>query len=138
MKIETVNIKNELKKIKKKKRKPSRRKTMRNNNDLARNWMIKNGYEEIWLKPHTRFLDMVWKENVGTNHIQVLKYQAQDLWNCFDGIAWFKGKLVFLAIGDRWKKIDEIEKFTIGKSGFNILMLKVNKKKEVEIRLWEK
>jgi len=55
------------------------RERMRASNKLAVNHLLKNGYDEIWLKPHTARNDLV--------YCQDRKYLATDLWNLFDGIC---------------------------------------------------
>lgn len=104
---------------------------MRDNNNLAREWMIKAGYTEIWLKQHTRHLDTVWSHNASPNglELQLAKYNAQDIWNLFDGLAInSKGEVTFLAIGAQFKKIKELEQFLKGKKGMYVLMIKINRK----------
>ena len=52
---------------------------MRNSNRIAKEWMLKNGYDDIWFKQHTRHKDTIY-----TQHYN---YKATDLWNLFDGIC---------------------------------------------------
>jgi hypothetical protein len=52
---------------------------MRASNRKSVMWLLKNGYDEIWLKSHTRRSDLVY--TVGE------WYRALDLWNLFDGIC---------------------------------------------------
>ena len=54
------------------------RQRMRASNRKSVMWLLKNGYDEIWLKSHTRRTDLVY--TVGE------WYRALDLWNLFDGI----------------------------------------------------
>jgi hypothetical protein len=63
----------------KKERNMNNRERMRASNKLAVNHLLKNGYDEIWLKPHTARNDLV--------YCQDRKYLATDLWNLFDGIC---------------------------------------------------
>jgi hypothetical protein len=63
----------------KKERKMNNRERMRASNKLAVKHLLKNGYDEIWLKPHTARNDLV--------YCQDRKYLATDLWNLFDGIC---------------------------------------------------
>ena len=44
-------------------------------------WLLKNGYDEIWLKAHGRRQDLVYNRGEW--------YRALDLWNLFDGICFF-------------------------------------------------
>lgn len=104
---------------------------MRDNNTLAREWLINQGYSQIWLKQHNRHLDTVWDHNTAPEgqEMQVLKYMAQDMFNLFDGICFDKkGYLTFLAIGVAFKKIPQLETFLEGKKGFGVLMIKINRK----------
>lgn len=104
---------------------------MVDNNTLAREWMIKNGYTDIWLKQHTKFLDSVWSHNAASEgeEMQVTKYKAQDIWNLFDGLAIHPdGHVTFLAIGIAFKKIGELEEFLKNKKGIHVLMIKINRK----------
>ena len=120
--------------VKKKKRSPKKktnRDLMRDNNTLAREWMIKQGYTHIWLKQHTKHLDTVWDHDASPeeNFPQIVKYQTQDIWNLFDGLAIHaNGTVTFLAIGVAFKKIDQLEKFLEGKKGIHVLMIRVNRK----------
>jgi len=118
-------------KRKRKRKAKTRRDKMRDNNTLAREWLINKGYTQIWLKQHTRHLDMVWDHNTAPEgqEQQVLKYMAQDMWNLFDGICFdSNGTLTFLAIGITFKKIPELEAFLEGKQGFDVKMIRINRK----------
>jgi len=55
------------------------RQRMRASNKRAVDHLLKNGYDDIWLKPHSARNDMV--------YCQDRKYLATDLWNLFDGIC---------------------------------------------------
>ena len=112
-------------------KKKSNRKVMVDNNTLAREWMIKQGYTDIWLKQHTKHLDHVWGHDASPDEgiLQVTKYMAQDIWNLFDGLAIHPNKTVtFLAIGVVFKKIKELEQFLEDKKGMCVIMIRVNKK----------
>ena len=123
----------------KKSKQPTKRDVMRSNNDIAREWLIEKGFVEIWLKQHNRFLDTVWKQNNSSSGLQILKYKAQDMYNCFDGIAWLKGKLTFLCIGMEFKKEEVIEDFIKDKNGFDVLMIKVSPfTRNVTTKEWKK
>jgi len=118
-------------KKRRKAKKKTRRDKMRDNNTLAREWLIKKGYSQIWLKKHDRHLDMVWDHNTAPDGEEpiVLKYMAQDMFNLFDGICFdIRGRLVFLAIGTAFKKIPQLETFLEGKWGFRVVMIRVNRK----------
>lgn len=52
---------------------------MRASNRKVKDWLLENGYDDIWFKPHTKRTDTVYTQH-GT-------YLATDLWNLFDGIC---------------------------------------------------
>jgi len=114
------------------KRKPKRtkRQKMVDNNTLAREWMMKQGFTQIWLKQHTMHLDYVWSHNASPdeNILHIEKYAAQDIWNLFDGLAIKDGTVWFLAIGVVFKKVKELEQFLEDKKGMCVIMIRVNKK----------
>jgi len=60
-------------------KKLNNRERMRASNKLAVNHLLKNGYDDIWLKPHSARNDLV--------YCQDRKYLSTDLWNLFDGIC---------------------------------------------------
>jgi hypothetical protein len=111
-----------------KKKTRSTKQGMVDNNKLARTWLVKNGFEEVWLKPHPKYPDIVWKKLVNDDTKQVLKYHARDIWNHFDGMCWRDGILYFLAVSDRWKGIDEIKEFISTKRSVNVIVIKVHPK----------
>ena len=55
------------------------RERMRQSNKKAVKWLLENGYDEVWLKAHTKFSDLVYS-NFGN-------YKALDIFNLWDGIA---------------------------------------------------
>ncbi len=55
------------------------RQRMRASNKMVREWLLKNGYDEIWFKPHGKRNDYVFTQKGN--------YMAQDIWNLFDGIC---------------------------------------------------
>jgi len=125
-----VAIKKKKRSVKKKSKKTNRT-GMVDNNVLAREWMIKQGYTNIWLKQHTKFLDSVWSHNSSPDEgiLNIEKYKAQDIWNLFDGLAIHpNGTVTFLAIGVAFKKITELEHFLEDKKGIHVLMIKINRK----------
>lgn len=112
---------------------------MRDNNNTARDFLIRQGYQDIWLKPHTRYKDWVWShgEYDKNGKFRVIKYTTMDLWNLFDGMCWKDGKLHFLAISNKFKKITETEQFIRNKTGFSVLMIKVTNN-QIDIKGWSK
>ena len=112
---------------------------MRDNNDVAREFLIKADYTDIWLKAHTKFLDKIWSHIVAWDKDKPIieKYEAQDIWNLFDGICISKeGYAVFLAIGSQFKKISQLEHFLKNKKGFRVLMIQVQRQK-VRLKEWK-
>lgn len=56
---------------------------------MVREWLLKNNYDQIWFKPHTKRNDLVF--------CQGRTYLATDLWNLFDGMCFdYSGALCFL------------------------------------------
>lgn len=58
----------------------NKRERMRASNRLVRQWLLENGYDQIWFKRHGKRNDYVFTKNGSC-------YMAQDIWNLFDGIA---------------------------------------------------
>lgn len=101
------------------------RERMRASNKLCREWLLKNGYDEIWFKPHGKHNDYVFTQK-GT-------YMAQDIWNLFDGVCINKdGYVTFLQMSTtQWHKKEPYHKFTKKISGVEVLnILVTNKRKE--------
>jgi hypothetical protein len=63
---------------------------MRVTNRLAVEYLLKNGYDNIWLKSHTKFKDVVYTKTGS--------FRATDLWNLFDGICTGFGYIYFIQI----------------------------------------
>ncbi len=117
--------------VRKRKNKITRRDVMRSNNDLAREFLIKEGYTQIWLKNHGKYPEWVWMMGHETEDgkMAVVKYASNDIWGLFDGICIHpNGKIMFLAVSDRFKEIDKITHFIQDKTGFMVMVIKVNKK----------
>ena len=93
---------------------------MRVSNRKAVLWLLENGYDDIWLKPHGRRHDLVY--NTGE------WYRALDLWNLFDGICFDReGNLVLLQIKtNAWAKEQPIKDFLSDKN--NLIALSINVK----------
>lgn len=101
----------------------NRRQRMYKSNDKAREFLIKNGYDQIWLKAHTRRQDTIF-----TQHYN---YKATDLWNLFDGICFKDGHLYFLQIKtDAWPPLKPIFEFkSMHYPMGRVLLANVKKKK---------
>ena len=99
------------------------RERMRFSNRKAVNWLLANGYDDIWLKPHGRRHDLVYTTGEW--------YRALDLWNLFDGICFNKvGKIVLMQIKtNAWAKEQPIKDFLINKKNLIALSINVNKRK---------
>ena len=92
---------------------------MRASNLLVREYLLANGYDNIWFKPHTKRNDLVFTQNG--------KYLATDLWNLFDGICTLDNHLVFLQMKtNAWPKTEPILKW-IRKIACEVLVLNVTK-----------
>jgi hypothetical protein len=77
---------------------------MRASNKLAVNHLLENGFNDVWLKPHTARNDMV--------YCQDRKYLATDLWNLFDGITFIHHKPHFIQIKtNAWAAEKPIKEF---------------------------
>lgn len=98
---------------------------MRASNKMVREWLLQNGYDEIWFKPHGKRNDYVFTKKGN--------YMAQDIWNLFDGICinnW--GYVYFLQVKtNNWAKKSDFEKFIRKTAQTHILSFNVtNKRKE--------
>lgn len=94
---------------------------MRESNKLVRHWLLENGYDEIWFKPHGKRNDYVFTQKGS--------YMAQDIWNLFDGIAILNGVITFLQMSTtKWHKQLPYEKFAKKVTGVKILNLLVTNK----------
>jgi len=98
------------------------RQRMRFSNRKAVLWLLKNGYDDIWLKPHTRRHDLVYTTGEW--------YRALDLWNLFDGICFDEGgNTVYIQIKtNAWPPKDPILEFKKGKQNIIVLCINVFKK----------
>jgi hypothetical protein len=99
---------------------------MYNSNRLAREYLLKHGFDSIWLKAHLRRKDRVFT--------QAGMYLATDLWNLFDGIAFREGILYFLQIKtNAWAKeqpiLDFLQKHVRHSDTVKALVINVRKKK---------
>jgi len=110
------------------------RERMRFSNRKAVLWLLENGYDEIWLKAHTKRLDLIY--TIGD------WYRALDLWNLFDGICFNKdGGIVFLQIKtNAWAKEQPIIDWLSDKNKLIVLVINVKgkgRKWEVRTRIYE-
>ena len=94
---------------------------MRSSNRKAVLHLLKLGYDEIWLKPHTRRQDLIY--TIGE------WYRAIDLWNLFDGVCFDSdGNLILLQIKtNAWAKEKPIKDFLLDKNHLIALSLNVNR-----------
>jgi len=89
---------------------------MRDTNKKVRFWLLENGYDDIWFKPHSKRNDYVFT--------QERTYLATDLWNLFDGICFDSlGRPIFLQMKtNAWPKEKPIKDF-IRKRMIRVLVL---------------
>jgi hypothetical protein len=107
---------------------------MRASNRKAVLWLLKNNYDEIWLKPHTRRHDLVYTRGEW--------YRALDLWNLFDGICFDENDNIILLQKktNAWAKAKPLEDFVKSHKNIKVLSINVkeeNKKWNVYIRKYE-
>jgi hypothetical protein len=95
---------------------------MRASNRKAVMWLLKNGYDEIWLKAHNRRQDLVYTRGEW--------YRALDLWNLFDGICFDdESNTVMLQIKtNAWAKSAPLQTFV--DTHINSKVLSINVKGE--------
>jgi hypothetical protein len=110
------------------------RQKMRNSNRKAVEHLLNLGYDDIWLKPHTRRHDL--------NYCQGAWYRSLDLWNLFDGICISpSGIITFLQIKtNAWAKADPILKWVARVKGIEVLVINVKhtyRKYEVLLRCYK-
>jgi len=91
---------------------------------MIRNWLLEQGYDEIWFKRHTKRNDVV--------YTQKGNYLATDLWNLFDGICQNPdGGLVYLQMKtNAWPKAEPLKAFAY-QHKITILVLNVTNKLKV-------
>ena len=98
---------------------------MRASNLEVRKWLLKNKYDSIWFKPHTKRNDLVFTQKGN--------YLATDLWNLFDGICISNdNRIIFLQMKtNSWAKEKPLVNFMENKVGTSIISFNVtNKLKE--------
>lgn len=109
------------------------RERMRISNKLAREHLLRIGFEQIWLKSHTKFHDKIYI-NDGTN------YNALDLFNLWDGIALREDGVWFLQIKtNAWAKDDPLTQWCTkyNAKGLNINVKLINNEYQVLMRYYE-
>ena len=106
------------------------RQRMRSSNRKAVLHLLKLGYDDIWLKPHTRRHDLIYTTGEW--------YRALDLWNLFDGVCFdSNGNLVLLQIKtNAWASKKRVEEFLSDKKNLKVLVINVKYGKmwTVEVR----
>jgi len=107
------------------------RERMRFSNRKAVLWLLRNGYDDIWLKPHTRRHDLVYTSGEW--------YRALDLWNLFDGICFDEGgNIVLIQIKtNAWPPTKPILEFLLHKMNLKVLAInvfKVGSRWDVKVR----
>ena len=107
---------------------------MRFSNRKAVLWLLKNGYDEIWLKPHIRRTDLVYTAGEW--------YRALDLWNLFDGICFNDGgDLILIQIKtNAWAAAKPISDWLKDKNNLIVLVINVKgkgKKWDIMVRKYE-
>ena len=95
---------------------------MRASNLLVRKWLLENGYDQIWYKPHTARNDLVFTQKGN--------YLATDLFNLFDGICFNRlGLIVFLQMKtNAWAKEKPIETFLRNHHELRVLSFNITNK----------
>lgn len=112
----------------KKKPRINPRAIMRKSNRLAVKVLLNAGFDDIWLKPHTRRHDYVYSSVGG--------YYTLDLWNMWDGIAIKNGVIVFLAIKtNRWDSDVKIKNWMSTKTGVEAVAINV-KNGKIDLRYY--
>jgi hypothetical protein len=103
------------------------RERMRFSNRKAVMWLLKNGYDEIWLKSHGRRQDLIYNRGEW--------YRALDLWNLFDGICFDKmGNIILIQIKtNAWAAEKPFKEFLADKKNLRILSINVRGK----LKTWE-
>lgn len=101
---------------------------MRHTNKLAREWLLSNGFDYIYFKPHKDFRK---HKNQEIFFTKIGVFYQTDFYNLFDGFC-FSPDGVFTWIQTsttNYHKVDPYVEFLKGKKGFRILFIKAVKKK---------
>jgi len=109
------------------------RERMRASNRKAVMWLLKEGYDDIWLKAHTRRHDLIYTRGEW--------YRALDLWNLFDGICFDEGgNIVLIQIKtNAWPPSQPIFDFMRDKNNMKVLCINVFRKEgrwDVKVRAY--
>jgi hypothetical protein len=96
---------------------------MRSSNRKAVLYLLKNGYDEIWLKAHGRRQDLVYTRGEW--------YRALDLWNLFDGICFDSdNNIIMLQIKtNAWAKSKPLQTFADTHNNTKVLSINVKGEK---------
>lgn len=78
---------------------------MRTSNKMVREFLLKQKFDHIWFKRHTKRSDVIYTQRGS--------YWASDLWNLFDGMCFAPtGAIVFLQMKtNNWAKEEPIKNF---------------------------
>ena len=83
--------------------------------------MLRHGITEIWFKRHGKWHDTIYKN-------QLESYKALDLWNLFDGLAWWNHRPVYFQIKTNgWANKIKLESWIKDKSK-DAVVLSINVK----------
>ena len=107
------------------------RQRMRFSNRKAVLWLLKNGYDDVWLKAHTKRTDLTYTQGEW--------YRVIDLWNLFDGICFDEGgNIVLIQIKtNAWPPNKPILDFIADKKNVKVLAInvfKVGSRWDVKVR----
>lgn len=102
-------------------------KRMYQTNKMCKDWLVKNGYDYIWLKPHIDARNARFKETYLTKDGV---FYARDIYNLFDGICFDpQGILTFIQLSTtNYHPEKPYLEFIQDKKGFKIMMLRARKK----------
>ena len=100
---------------------------MRYSNKIAVKWLLAHGFDEIWLKRHTKRHDI--------HYTQKGNYVGLDLWKLFDGICINMkvqaNSMVFLQLKtNAWPSDNELIQWLKDKHGCYVMAINVRKVKK--------
>ena len=105
------------------------RQRMRYSNKISVKWLLSHGFDEIWLKRHTKRHDI--------HYTQKGNYVGLDLWKLFDGICIKQGfevnarSMVFLQLKtNAWPSDNELIQWLKDKHGCYVMAINVRKIKK--------
>ena len=101
------------------------RQRMRFSNRKAVLWLLKNGYDDVWLKAHTKRTDLTYTQGEW--------YRVIDLRNLFDGICFDEdGNIILIQIKtNNWADEGGIKDFLLNKKHLKVLSINVKGKSRV-------